>query len=104
LKGNLIEFQAYGSALFYDGQIDYRTEFSKFFMSQFTLVKFPTDASVFDIWVDPTTSEFSLWTEMVPKFELDPDIPLQACLVHNSETIRIKYEAHISYDSLFNLS
>ena len=68
---------AYGSALFHDGQQDSKAEFSKFFLTQFTLVKFPDNASVFDVFVDPTTAEFALWTEMVPKFELDPDIPLQ---------------------------
>ena len=82
---------AYGSALFHDGQTDYRAEFSKYFVATFQFIKFPANASVFDVWVDPNTCEFALWNDMVPKFELDPDIPLQACLVHNSETIRIKY-------------
>ena len=27
----------------------------------------------------------------MPTFELDSDVPLQACLVHNAETIRVKY-------------
>ena len=31
------------------------------------------------------------WVNRVPKFELDPDVPLQAVLVHTPETIRIKY-------------
>ena len=51
---------AYGSALFHDGQQDSKAEFSKFFLTQFTLVKFPDNASVFDVFVDPTTAEFAL--------------------------------------------
>ena len=31
------------------------------------------------------------WENRVPKFELDPDLPLQAALVHTAETVRIKY-------------
>lgn len=31
------------------------------------------------------------WTEKIPKFELDSDLPLQAVLVHTSESIRLRY-------------
>ena len=68
---------AYGSALFHDGQSDYRAEFTKFFVSQFVTIKFPAGASVFDVWPDNNTSDWAPWTDMVPKFELDPDVPLQ---------------------------
>ena len=82
---------SYGSALFHDGQSDHRSEFSKWFMNEFKSMKFPVGANVFDVWVDPIAGEFTTWNDRVPKFELDSDLPLQACLVHNSETIRIKY-------------
>ena len=82
---------SYGSALYHDGQLDYRMEFSKWFMNEFKSIKFPTGANVFDVWVDPIAMEFTTWNDRVPKFELDSDLPLQACLVHNTETIRIKY-------------
>ena len=82
---------SYGSALFHDGQSDHRMEFSKWFMNEFKVPKFPVGANVFDVWVDPIAMEFTTWNDRVPKFELDSDLPLQACLVHNTETIRIKY-------------
>ena len=54
------------------------------------------------------------WNDRLPKFELDSDLPLQvrtignhepfflqACLVHNSETIRIKYFLDILVDLKF---
>ena len=82
---------SYGSALYHDGQLDYRMEFSKWFMNEFKSIKFPPGANVFDVWVDPIAMEFSTWNDRVPKFELDSDLPLQACLVHNTETIRVKY-------------
>ena len=92
---------AYGSALFHDGATDYRAEFSKWFMNEFKSVKFPPGLSVFDVWVDPMTSEFTSWNDKVPKFELDSDVPLQACLVHNSETIRMKFFLDILVDTRF---
>ena len=74
---------AYGSALYHDGTIDHRGEFSKWFLSEFKSVKFPS-VNIFDFYVDNETSEMVPWTQLVPKFELDPDLPLQSVLVHNS--------------------
>ena len=82
---------SYGSALYFDGVTDFKIEFSKFFTQTSPAIKFPPGSSVFDVWVDPLTTEFVSWTDKVPKFELDTEIPLQACLVHNSETVRLRY-------------
>ena len=82
---------SFGSALFHDGQTDHKAEFSKWFMNEFKSIEFLEDLSVFDVFVDPATQKFAPWTEKVPKFELDAEIPLQACLVHNGETIRMKF-------------
>ena len=68
---------SYGSALYHDGQMDHRSEFSKWFMNEFKTVKFPSNSSVFDVWVDPISMEFASWLDRVPKFELDSDLPLQ---------------------------
>ena len=56
-------------------------------------MKFPTTANttVFDYYIDPETKKFELWSKKVPKFELDPDVPLQAALVPTPETVRIRY-------------
>ena len=59
--------------------------------------------SVFDVWVDPMTNELTGWQDRVPKFELDTDLPLQACLVHNAETIRVKYFIDMLVESKFPL-
>ena len=76
-------------------------EFSKWFMNEFKSTKFPVGANVFDVWVDPIAMEFTTWSDRVPKFELDSDLPLQACLVHNTETIRIRYFLDILVDLSF---
>lgn len=82
---------AFGSAMFQDQAVDYRVEFSKWWLNEFKSVKFPQGGTVFDYYIDQETKNWELWTERLPKFELDSDLPLQAVLVHTSESIRIKY-------------
>ena len=81
---------SFGSALFHDGATDHKSEFSKWFITDFKSISFPTE-SVFDVFVDPATQSFAPWTDKVPTFELDPDVPLSSCLVHNGETIRMRF-------------
>ncbi|XP_064179132.1 dynein heavy chain 9, axonemal [Anguilla rostrata] len=82
---------AFGGAMFQDQLVDYRVEFSKWWVTEFKTIKFPSQGSVFDYYIDPETKKFEPWSKMVPKFEFDPDMPLQACLVHTTETIRVRY-------------
>ncbi|XP_063077561.1 dynein axonemal heavy chain 9-like [Engraulis encrasicolus] len=82
---------AFGGAMFQDQLVDYRVEFSKWWVSEFKSIKFPSQGTVFDYYIDPDTKKFEPWAKMVPKFEMDPDIPLQACLVPTSETVRVRY-------------
>lgn len=57
--------------------IDYRVEFSKWFQQEFRTVKFPTGGTVFDYFIERESLRFAPWSEKIPKFELDPDTPLQ---------------------------
>ncbi|XP_066292954.1 dynein beta chain, ciliary-like [Branchiostoma lanceolatum] len=82
---------AFGGSLFQDQLADYRVEFSKYWATEFKTVKFPSQGTVFDYFIDPETKKFLPWQDKVAKFELDPDIPLQAVLVHTAETTRIRY-------------
>ncbi|XP_015211854.2 dynein axonemal heavy chain 17 [Lepisosteus oculatus] len=82
---------AFGGAMFQDQLIDYRVEFSKWWVNEFKTIKFPSQGTVFDYYIDSESKKFMPWTEKVPVFQLDPDLPLQASLVHTSETIRIRY-------------
>ncbi|XP_021069297.1 dynein heavy chain 17, axonemal isoform X2 [Mus pahari] len=84
-------FWAFGGAMFQDQLIDYRVEFSKWWINEFKTIKLPSQGTIFDYYIDPETKKFLPWTDKVPNFELDPDIPLQASLVHTTETIRIRY-------------
>ncbi|XP_060520898.1 dynein beta chain, ciliary-like [Cylas formicarius] len=82
---------AFGSAMFQDQIIDWRNEFSKWFINEFKSIKFPVGGNVFQYYIDSETKKFLPWTDLVPHFELDPDIPLQATLVNTAETSRIRF-------------
>uniref|UniRef100_A0A8C9XQ20 Dynein axonemal heavy chain 17 n=1 Tax=Sander lucioperca TaxID=283035 RepID=A0A8C9XQ20_SANLU len=82
---------AFGGAMFQDQLVDYRVEFSKWWVAEFKSIKFPSQGTVFDYYIDPESKKFEPWSKMVPKFEMDADTPLQACLVHTTETIRVRY-------------
>ncbi|KAH0517950.1 Dynein heavy chain 17, axonemal [Microtus ochrogaster] len=84
-------FWAFGGAMFQDQLIDYRVEFSKWWINEFKTIKLPSQGTIFDYYIDPETKKFLPWTDKVPAFELEPEIPLQASLVHTTETIRIRY-------------
>uniref|UniRef100_A0A8C4NIA1 Uncharacterized protein n=1 Tax=Eptatretus burgeri TaxID=7764 RepID=A0A8C4NIA1_EPTBU len=68
---------AFGGALFQDQLVDYRVEFSKWWVNEFKAIKFPSQGTVFDYCIDPESKKFVSWADRVPKFELDPDLPLQ---------------------------
>ncbi|XP_069510616.1 dynein axonemal heavy chain 9 [Ambystoma mexicanum] len=82
---------AFGGAMFQDQLVDYRVEFSKWWVTEFKTIKFPSQGTVFDYYIDPESKKFEPWSKLIPKFEFDPDMPLQACLVHTNETIRVRY-------------
>ncbi|XP_076398736.1 dynein axonemal heavy chain 9 isoform X2 [Peromyscus maniculatus bairdii] len=82
---------AFGGAVVQDQLVDYRAEFSKWWLTEFKTVKFPSQGTVFDYYIDPATKKFEPWAKLIPQFEFDPEMPLQACLVHTSETIRVCY-------------
>ncbi|XP_028263973.1 dynein axonemal heavy chain 9 isoform X2 [Parambassis ranga] len=82
---------AFGGAMFQDQLVDYRVEFSKWWVAEFKTIKFPSQGTVFDYYIDPESKKFEPWSKMVPKFEMDADMPLQACLVPTAETIRVRY-------------
>ena len=61
-----------------------RAEFSKWWLNEFKTVRFPPNGNVFDFYVDSQACEMAPWVNLVPRFELDPDLPLQAVLVHTT--------------------
>uniref|UniRef100_A0A8C5F0M4 Dynein axonemal heavy chain 11 n=1 Tax=Gopherus evgoodei TaxID=1825980 RepID=A0A8C5F0M4_9SAUR len=82
---------AFGGALFQDQLSNYQAEFSRWWLKEMKAVKFPSQGTIFDYYLDPKTRKFLPWTDKVPKFDMDPETPLQAVLVHTSETTRLRY-------------
>ncbi|CAH8640372.1 unnamed protein product [Heterobilharzia americana] len=82
---------AFGGSLFRDQLVDHRVEFSKWWVTEFKTVKFPTNGVIFDYFIDPVSKKFEPWSKRLPVFELDPELPLQAMLVPTTETVRLRY-------------
>ncbi|KGL87447.1 Dynein heavy chain 9, axonemal, partial [Charadrius vociferus] len=82
---------AFGGSMFQDQLVDYRMEFSKWWVAEFKTIKFPSQGTVFDFYIDPETKKFEPWSKLIPQFEFDPEMPLQACLVPTAETVRVRY-------------
>lgn len=45
-------------------------------------MKFPSTGTVFDYCIDAETKKFVPWSDSVPGFEFDPDMPLQVRKIH----------------------
>ncbi|KAF2978603.1 hypothetical protein EK904_004180 [Melospiza melodia maxima] len=68
---------AFGGSMFQDQLVDYRVEFSKWWVAEFKTIKFPSHGTVFDFYVDPEAKKFEPWSKLIPQFEFDPEVPLQ---------------------------
>ncbi|KAH7825191.1 dynein haevy chain 4, outer dynein arm beta [Monocercomonoides exilis] len=82
---------AFGSALLVDQIRDCRVEFNKWWRQEWKHIKFPDQGTVFDYYIEPETHKWVPWTQLVPEYVHDPDIPLPSVLVHTPETTRIMY-------------
>ncbi|XP_070583565.1 dynein axonemal heavy chain 11 isoform X3 [Erythrolamprus reginae] len=82
---------AFGGALFQDQLYSYQAEFSQWWLKEMKSVKFPTHGTIFDYYLDPQTKRFFPWNDKISSFVMDPETPLQAELVHTSETTCLKY-------------
>lgn len=69
--------------------MDYRAEFSKWWLTEFKTVKFPSQGTIFDYYIDPETKKFELWSKLIPQFEFDPEMPLQVSNQRHTVTPKI---------------
>lgn len=81
----------FGSACFQDQLLDWRNEFSKNWVSEFKDIKFPPIGTVFNYYIEPKTMEFRPWSDLVRKYEMDTDIPLQSTLIPTADTTRLRW-------------
>lgn len=66
--------------------VDYRAEFSKWWLTEFKTVKFPSQGTVFDYYIDPETKKFEPWSKLIPRVEFDPEMPLQVSVAGTPRT------------------
>lgn len=66
-------------------------EFSKWWNAEFKTVKLPLNGTIFDYFVDGETKKFLPWTDRIPTYTYDSDVPLQSVLVPTAETVRVRY-------------
>lgn len=60
--------------------IDWRHEFSKWWISEFKTIKIPSVGTVFNYFVDPELKQFRPWSDLTSSFDFNPEIPLQVIL------------------------
>ncbi|XP_015413618.1 PREDICTED: dynein heavy chain 11, axonemal [Myotis davidii] len=82
---------AFGGTLLQDQLSGHQAEFSRWWHKEMKAVKFPSQGTIFDYYLDHNTKKFLPWTDKIPTFTMDPDVPLQRVLVHTSETTRLRY-------------
>ncbi|CAF0866110.1 unnamed protein product, partial [Didymodactylos carnosus] len=82
---------AIGGALFQDQLIDYRIEFSKWFIHEFKTIKFPTQGNIFDYSIEPQSKKLESWSKSVEEVSFDVDLPVQSQLVPTIETTRLSF-------------
>lgn len=87
---------AFGSALSGEGygQTNQRNDFSGWWISEFKAVRFPvgpTCPTVFDFCIDSDVQALVPWSERVPKFDPDPDLPIYTTLVPTPQSTCIRY-------------
>ncbi|PNI58007.1 DNAH11 isoform 4 [Pan troglodytes] len=82
---------AFGGTLLQDQISDYQADFSRWWQKEMKAVKFPSQGTIFDYYVDHKTKKLLPWADKIAQFTMDPDVPLQTVLVHTTETARLRY-------------
>ncbi|CAF3486900.1 unnamed protein product [Rotaria sp. Silwood1] len=82
---------AIGGSLFQDQMIDYRIEFSKWFIHEFKSIKFPPHGTVFDYSIEPQSKRLEPWSKLVDEINFDPELPVQSQLIPTNETVRLSF-------------
>lgn len=85
---------AFGGALEQEDKI----MFSGWFKKTFPAFKVPEANTVFDFYITEGKN-FTPWSEIVPKYVHDYDIPFSEIVVHTEETVRLNYVSSLLIDN-----
>ncbi|CAD7696266.1 unnamed protein product [Ostreobium quekettii] len=82
---------AFGSCMLVDKVSDYRTQFSKWWVSEWKNVQFPEKGLVFDYYVDDSQCLMVPWDDKVEPFTYTPGMDFNSVFVPTVETTRLTY-------------
>lgn len=82
---------AFGGALCEKDGINYRQNFDKWCKRTWSAVKIPGKGTVFDYFVNPKTSKFQPWAELVTDVAYNSGMPMAKLFVPTAETASLKF-------------
>ena len=82
---------ALGGAMLVDKTVDFRAQFSKWWVSEWKNVLYPEEGLVFDYYVDPQSMQMRPWEEKVEGFGYNPSEALANIFVPSVESTRLSY-------------
>ena len=78
---------AFGGALAVKDGEDYRSNFNRWWRSEWRPIRFPDGGTVFDYYVDGKESRFKPLSEITETVEYDPETPMTSITVPTQETV-----------------
>ena len=82
---------ALGGAMLVDKTVDFRAQFSKWWVSEWKNVLYPEEGLVFDYYVDPTSMQMRPWEGKVEGFGYNPSEAFANIFVPSVESTRLSY-------------
>ena len=82
---------ALGGAMLVDKTVDFRAQFSKWWVSEWKNVLYPEEGLVFDYYVDPQSMQMRPWEEKVEGFGYNPSEAFANIFVPSVESTRLSY-------------
>ena len=82
---------ALGGAMLVDKTVDYRAQFSKWWLSEWKNVLFPEGGLVFDYYVDDATGQMAPWTDRVDSFGYNASEAFANIFVPSVESTRLSF-------------
>ena len=82
---------ALGGAMLVDKTVDYRAQFSKWWVAEWKNVLYPEEGLVFDYYVDPVSMQMRPWEEKVEGFGYNPSEAFANIFVPSVESTRLSY-------------
>lgn len=84
--------------------VDHRAKFSMWWVTEFKTIKFPSQGTIFDYYIDPETKKFETWSKLIPQFDFDPEVPLQVSVAEQPRMCSDSSSSPLSMSKSFDLA